>query len=71
MTATETKPVDIDAPPCWPPVAHIFRKKDGPVREGMLALCGERMMGIDIDLASAQNICQKCLEIAKREVTQC
>ena len=49
MTSTATEPVVEpligDAPPCWPPVQHIVRNEDRPVREGTIALCGEKLMG--------------------------
>lgn len=57
-TITETKPVLDDAPPCWPPVSHIIRKEDEPVKPGTIALCGEKLMGLDLGWGRAS--CKKC-----------
>lgn len=65
-TATEpiVEPLLGDAPPCWPPVQHIVRNEDKPVREGTLALCGEKLMGLDLgSLRNASGeVCAKCVE---------
>lgn len=66
---TETAPeVDTTAPPAWPPVQHIVHKKDLPVREGSIALCGAKLMGLDLGrLRDAQGeVCSACLEEFKR-----
>jgi len=70
MNTTETlpKPKLSDADACWPPVAHIAKKKQGTVKEGDIALCGERLMGINLD--EAHVICKRCLEIFQREVSE-
>jgi hypothetical protein len=65
---TTTQPDLGDAPPCWPPKAHIIRKQDQPAREGTRALCGARLMGIDLDNAAANQVCDKCVEIARKEL---
>lgn len=46
----------------WPPLAHLCREK--PPKEGSLALCGAKLMGLD--LPNATKVCRKCTEIAKR-----
>lgn len=67
-TEVETKPsVDGTVPPVWPPETHLLRKKDLPVKEGSIALCGAKLMGLDLRGTSVQNVCKKCLETRKRE----
>ncbi len=73
MSCTDTKtklaptPKTSDgAPPCWPPLAHIERKSDGPLVEGKLALCGAKLMGIK--LPDAAKVCEKCIRIAREEL---
>lgn len=62
MTDTLTKPKLSDAPPaCWPPVAHIVRKEDLPPREGSVALCGAKLMGIDLGGNVFKATCKQCL----------
>jgi hypothetical protein len=46
----------------WPPLAHLCREK--PAKEGSLALCGAKLMGINLE--DAHKVCKKCIEIAKR-----
>jgi hypothetical protein len=69
-TATEpiTQPLTGDAPPCWPPLQHIVRNEDKPVREGTLALCGEKLMGLDLGSlrTGTGEVCAKCVEAFKR-----
>jgi hypothetical protein len=48
----------------WPPLAHIHDKREGKLKEGKLALCGAKLMGLD--LPDAVKVCEKCIEIAKR-----
>lgn len=68
-TQTDTDPALGEAPPCWPPLAHIIREEDRPVKEGTIALCGAKMMGIDLSDAPASTVvCGKCAEIALREL---
>jgi len=70
MTSTETvtKPaLSDDAPAQWPPKAHIILKKDQPAKEGTVALCGTKLMGIDLENAAVDSICQKCVTVAKRD----
>jgi len=45
----------------WPPLAHIT--EDMPVRDGSLALCGAKLMGIE--LPDAAVVCTKCIKILK------
>lgn len=66
-TELEDNPVLDEAPPQWPPVAHVTRK-DEPVREGMRALCGEKLMGVPLDWRTASKVCEKCMEIVAREL---
>lgn len=62
-TETLTEPKTSDAPPCWPPVAHIRDKRNADKK---VALCGAKLMGLDLD--DADKLCPKCVEIFKREV---
>lgn len=67
MTKTKTKPKPKLGSPSdhWPPLAHIERKSDGPLVEGKLALCGAKLMGIR--LPDAAKVCEKCLEVLRKE----
>ena len=66
-TITEPKPkLDDGTMNQWPPLAHIERKSDGPLREGKLALCGAKLMGIK--LPDATKVCEKCIKIARQEL---
>jgi hypothetical protein len=69
-TETETKPVLGSPPDQWPPLAHLIRKEDEPAGEGTVALCGTRLMGIDLGrLRNASGpICGKCLKVLRREL---
>lgn len=60
VTQTQTEPA-LDTPTQWPPIAHIARKKPGTVKEGDVALCGAKLMGINLD--SAYEVCEKCKNI--------
>lgn len=64
-TELETAPT-VEAPPDqWPPLAHIYDKRD-PEKK---ALCGAKLMGIDLgSLHNAANVCEKCVEILQREM---
>lgn len=50
----------------WPPLAHLIRKEDEPVKKGTIALCGTKLMGITLPDGAAT--CKKCIEIAKAEM---
>lgn len=68
-TLTDTEPRLADAPPCWPPEVHIIHDRDRPVKEGTRALCGAKLMGIDMSGAPPNTpICERCLEIAAKEL---
>jgi hypothetical protein len=70
-TKTETKPKPVLSDGTmnqWPPLAHIERKSAGPLREGKLALCGAKLMGIR--LPDATKVCEKCIEIARKELSR-
>lgn len=70
ITETIAEPT-LEAPPAsWPPVAHIIRKKDYPPREGTIALCGAKLMGVDLKNMAADNVCGKCSEIMRKETSQ-
>jgi len=53
-----------DAPPQWPPVAHLVDKLKGTAVKGDVALCGEEIMGVNLE--DADHICKACLEEAKK-----
>lgn len=61
-TQTITEPMLDEAPPSWPPLAHLIRKEDEPVKEGTIALCGVKLMGIELGRLSQASgkICEKC-----------
>lgn len=58
---TETKPKTEDSVGQWPPVAHIIRNEDKPATEGSRALCGARLMGIDLQEGVEKATCEECL----------
>lgn len=47
----------------WPPLAHIL-PHSRPVTPGEKALCGARMMGIDLGFGNVPNVCKRCIELA-------
>ena len=59
-----------EAPPSWPPLAHIIRNEDKPAKEGTIAICGAKLMGVDLgNLNRATGkVCEKCVEIVRREL---
>lgn len=65
----EVQPEVAEAPPTWPPVQHIIRNEDKPAKEGTIALCGEKLMGLDLGaLRNARGkVCEKCIEVFERE----
>jgi hypothetical protein len=66
MSKTTTKPETDDTTlSSWPPKAHIFDDRAGELKEGQLALCGAKLMGMD--LKSAQVVCKKCLQVAQEK----
>ncbi len=66
MKTLKPKPKTSDSPPIsWPPKAHIIDKRGGPLVEGKLALCGAKMMGIDLEGMAVTAMCAECLEIAR------
>ena len=48
----------------WPPLAHIH-KGPRPPKAGDRALCGAKLMGIDLDGCECSKVCAKCVEIAR------
>jgi len=72
ITITEpmTEPMLDDVPPTWPPLAHIIREEDKPVKEGTIALCGTKLMGLDLGLVKdvSGKICEKCEAIFFKEL---
>lgn len=68
---SQTEPrLDGGVPSSWPPLQHIIRNEDLPAREGSIALCGTKLMGIDLGpLVKAHGkLCGKCLEVLKQEI---
>ena len=57
QTETEEQ-VDVDT--CWPPLAHLYDGRQG-LKEGTLALCGAKLMGIP--LPNTSKTCKECEEI--------
>lgn len=72
ITEPEVQPDLGEAPPCWPPLAHLIRKEDEPVKEGSIALCGTKLMGIDLgrvrNAGANVKICEKCRQVFEREL---
>ena len=53
----------------WPPKAHIVRRKDLPAKEGTIALCGAKLMGMDLKGDVQKANCDKCLKIMREELS--
>jgi len=68
QTETFVQPEVVDAPTQWPPIAHIRDKRDGALKEGSMALCGAKLMGIELDGMAVNQVCKKCIEIARKEL---
>lgn len=63
----EVEPL-LDLPPShWPPVAHLIRREDHPPKEGTIALCGAKLMGIDLHKTNVGKVCDECKRIAREE----
>ncbi len=63
-TATNTvTDLSTEVPDVWPPLAHLILKR--PVKPGDRAICGAKLMGIDLDNTQCK-VCPKCVEIAWR-----
>lgn len=69
MTQTLPELTD-DTLTCWPPKAHIIRKEDQPAKEGTIALCGAKLMGMDLKGNVRKAQCDKCQEIMRRELRE-
>ena len=67
---TDTKPDTITDSSVgqWPPQAHLIRPEDRPAKEGTRALCGAKLMGIDLE--HAKDVCMECRKIAEQELTR-
>lgn len=63
-TETKTKPA-MGIPTQWPPLAHIARKRPGTVKKDDMALCGAKLMGINLD--DAREVCEECVRIFRSE----
>lgn len=70
ITEPEVEPMIDEVPPSWPPLAHLIRKEDQPVKEGTIALCGAKLMGVDLGSVNKASgkICEKCEAIFWREL---
>jgi hypothetical protein len=66
-TDTVTKPTTDDTLTCWPPKAHIVRREDLPAKEGTIALCGAKLMGMDLKGDVTKATCEKCLKIMRKD----
>jgi len=69
MTQSLPKPVTDDPLTCWPPKAHIVRKEDLPVKESTIALCGAKLMGMDLKGDVQKANCEKCVKIMREELS--
>lgn len=47
----------------WPPLAHIIHEHQKPAQEGTIALCGAKLMGLDLP-NDTKTLCKKCIKIA-------
>ena len=67
MSKTATKPeTTSDTLSQWPPQAHIAEVKNGEVvKEGDVALCGVKLMGLDLKNIAQKAVCKECMAIAK------
>lgn len=65
--AVETKPeLTEDVDTHWPPLAHLVEWENYPPKEGDIALCGAKLMGIGLQGTSGRKkVCSKCLEIQR------
>ena len=65
-----TEPMTDEVPPSWPPVAHIIRNEDRPAKEGTIAICGTKLMGIDLGNLNnvSGKVCEKCVEVLRGEL---
>ena len=66
LPVTDVEP-STEAPDCWPPLAHLIEKDQFPVKPGTVALCGARLMGIDLRNTDCK-VCARCVEIARRSL---
>lgn len=64
-TETKTQPTT-DTPTQWPPLAHIRNTSSGPLQEGDKALCGAKLMGIDLEGMHAGRVCKECIELFRK-----
>ncbi len=62
-TETKTK-LDDGTLDQWPPLAHMIQREDVPAKEGTIALCGAKLMGITLPAGSTT--CKKCIEVYKQ-----
>ena len=67
ITITKPKTTD-DTLSQWPPKAHLIRRKDMPATEGTIALCGAKLMGMDLDGDVLKGSCKECIAVAKSEL---
>ena len=69
-TTITVEPMLDEAPPSWPPLAHLIRNEDRPVKEGTIALCGAKLMGIDLGNLNntSGKTCKKCEAVFLKEL---
>lgn len=68
MTKQLDEPSEVDTLTQWPPKAHIVRREDLPAKEGTIALCGAKLMGMDLKGNVLKSNCEKCLKIMEQEL---
>lgn len=49
--------------------AKIIKDKDLPAKEGTIALCGAKLMGMDLKGDVQKANCDKCLKIMRQELS--
>jgi hypothetical protein len=64
------EPMTDEVPSSWPPIAHIIRNEDKPAKEGTIAICGAKLMGIDLGSLNkaSSKVCDKCVEALRKEL---
>ena len=70
LTEPVIEPMVDEVPSCWPPLAHIIRNGDKPAKEGTIAICGTKLMGIDLGRLNdvSGKVCDKCVEALRKEL---
>jgi len=70
LTEPVIEPMMDEVPPSWPPLAHIIRNENKPAKAGTIAICGTKLMGIDLGRLNdvSGKVCDKCVEVLRKEL---